>query len=215
MRKRWLPLLMSIIIFVTCFSGFTSYAASSYESDPAISIDVSYGVGEGIKYGRYLPLYMTINSRVKVQKVTMQMSIPRIDGEITLYEESFSLLPEVEEELAFYVPLMYGSDTIYLRMLDEDEKVIANKTLSLEVPKNYGEVFAGYINGEEEIIQYFDDLVLSGNNSLGLNIFSLTPDQIPEHWLGLDMLDIIFVAGTLTDFEEDIQKVITDWVENG
>lgn len=158
------------------------------------------------------------------------------DGDIIYTEKSIALTPDLEgaarAHWLYFVPnpvTVANGATLTLQVLDEEGQTVLvtyNGQVTHRIsPPDYPEVLD---DGSFLVLSISNDTAgkvrkLSDSNDEGKSEFArpvrvahISPDLVPDHWIGLEMVDaIVWDAADPTQLSPDQISAILEWVRNG
>lgn len=217
MRKPGIRVLAAIctalIIACSMMAGDSVHAYKDTASP--LNITVTFGITDSAKYGRYLPLHILVKNFGDDVSGMLQIFAPEEDEENYLYETELVLAAGDSEEKVFYIPLSYGMEALFLRILNDGKDVLYKDTILLNAPKDSTDINLGVLSADHDTASYFNGVSLNDYMDTYLRVTGLTGELMPEEVLELDMLDIIIADDSYEGLTEVQKETVVSWVFSG
>lgn len=213
----FLPVLTACLILAGGGRAFAAYSSSAEAgSDAKVDMEVTYGFDEYVKKGRYIPIYITLNSDEDFEG-TLQVLTLEADLEYYLYEEPVSIEAGKPVAENMNIPLSVNSNVFYVKLLDSQGAEAAYKRLKMNCEKDIGELFVGILTDAPQSMEYWNNVGLTTSyNYMKTKAIYLKPESIPQTVMEMDLLDMLIIsnfdAGRLSKAQTD---TIMEWVNRG
>lgn len=210
------------------FSGVTAYgAAARTETEPAYSdeyfgvtgsdivMEVSCGYDGAAKSGRYVPVNIRLSSQADdLFEGTVRVLAMESDYDIYQYDYPVSLKAGQEAEKSMEIPVG-RADVLYVKLLDSQGRELVRKRLKMNVSLDVAELFVGVLSDEPAELSYMNGVGVN-YSSVRIKTFPLQTESIPDHIIGLDLLDVLLI----TDYDsrklkDDQISAVWEWVRGG
>ena len=195
-------------VFVMLCSGQNIWASD-------LSVTSTIGVDGRYKYGRYIPVNVTIENNGEDFSGIVQV---RPGNSTIVYEEAINVAAGTSKKVS--IPVQSDGYTyIYTKLLDgKDKEISFTKSYVNSSSYVFGEndVVIGILDDEKNKIKYLSGIDVRINNSFQTKCIDITPEMIDEKVQNLDLFDIIVVNNFNTSslFPEQLTTIKT-WVEQG
>lgn len=185
------------------------------ENDSDIGMEVSYGYDGNAKADRYIPVNFTLKSQSgSAFHGTVRVEAMESDYDIYQYDYSISLdaMGSVKESLD--VPVG-RADILYVKLLDSHGTELIRKRLKMNVPTDVAELYVGILSDKPDKLSYMEGVGVN-YSAVKIRTFPMQTDQIPDHVIGLDLLDVLVITDYDTrKLSKDQISAIMEWVKEG
>lgn len=181
-----------------------------------VSFDVTYGVNDTGKGGRYVPVNVIIDN-TQEQPFQGTVTVTTMEADYQVYSYEYPAAVNAKEKLStqYMIPFGNGSDQVFVSLYDGQNKQIGTKRLKMNVSKEVPELFIGALCDTPEALQYLDGVGVN-YSALKTKLLPMETESFPNTTKGLDMLDVLIVTNyRLRDLTEQQTKAIMDWVRDG
>lgn len=222
--------LICLLVFTAIFTGLSGFfkggqaqAAEKMQRDSEhgaihaeVELEASYGYDNMAKGGRYLPVYVTLtNQREGEFAGTLQVLSMESDYRIYQYEFPVQLNAGETSQQNLNIPLGVRADQLYVSLLDEKDKKIAQKRLKLNTREDIPELLVGVISDTQDKLQYFNDIGVN-YSTLRTRLCKMVAGSVPSQAAGLDQLDVLLITNYDTRRLSEAQlAAIREWVNRG
>ena len=184
-------------------------------SGTGMSMDVSYGYDGNAKNGRYIPLDVTLKSQNGESfSGTIRIEAMEADFDIYHYEYPVSMDSGKTIEKSMDIPIG-KADVLYVKLIDSNGSERISKRLKMNVTADTAELFVGILSDDPSQLSYMDGVGVN-YSSVRIKTFPLKTEDIPEHAVGLDLLDVLLITDYNTrDFSKEQMSAIWEWVKGG
>ena len=185
------------------------------ENDSDIGMEVSYGYDGNAKADRYIPVNFTLKSQSgSAFHGTVRVEAMESDYDIYQYDYPISLdaMGSVKESLD--VPVG-RADILYVKLLDSHGTELIRKRLKMNVPTDVAELYVGILSDKPDKLSYMDGVGVN-YSAVKIRTFQMQADQIPDHVIGMDLLDVLIITDYDTrKLSKDQISAIMEWVKEG
>ncbi|MFV0344123.1 MAG: hypothetical protein ACK5JH_14760 [Anaerocolumna sp.] len=172
-----------------------------------IEISVNYGFDQSVKYGRYIPVNITIKNHGEDFLGTVMAYASKVDYNVA-YEKEIKVQGNETLEVTMTIPVLDNSGYLYVKVFDQHKHEIINNVIALQFDNYDKLMYVGVLSDKFDALDYL--------NLYGAKVFALDQTVIPEDKLGLDLLDVLVINQyESTDLNESQVEAILEWVEEG
>ncbi|WP_394524856.1 hypothetical protein [Lacrimispora sp. JR3] len=184
-------------------------------SDLAMSMEVSYGYDGNAKSGRYVPVNVTLKSRSESPfSGTVRVDAMESDFDIYQYEYPVSVGAGKSLEESLDIPVG-RADVLYVKLIDSQGKEQIRKRLKMNVTTDTAELFVGILSDQPQKLSYMDGVGVN-YSSVRIKTFNMETEKMPDHVIGLDLLDVLVITDYDTGrLSENQLSAIWEWVKEG
>ena len=197
-------------------NGGSSYSEEyGSENHSGIGMEVSYGYDGNAKSDRYVPVNFTLKSQSDSPfNGTVRVEAMESDYDIYQYDYPISLDAMGSAEESLDVPVG-RADILYVKLLDAQGTELIRKRLKMNVPTDVAELYVGVLSDEPDKLSYMEGVGVN-YSAVRIRTFHLKTEQLPDHVIGLDLLDVLLI----TDYDtrrlsKDQIQAIMEWVKEG
>ncbi len=181
-----------------------------------IELEASYGFDNMAKGGRYLPVYVTLTNHTE-ETYHGTLQVISMESDYRIYRYEFPVVLESKESSLknLNIPLGAKADQLYVTLLNQDGKKIAQKRLKLNTSEDIPELLVGVISDTQDRLQYFNDVGIN-YSTLRTRLCKMVAGSIPSQAAGLDQLDVLLITNyDVRRMSEDQLAAIREWVNRG
>ena len=214
-RRLWIgPLIWMLVLSAV----FISFGAESQElvSDREIRMDITYGYGDNVKGGRYIPVEASLVN-MGSQEFQGNIRILTMESDYDIYQHVFpvSVPAGGEETKQMYFPIGNRADQMFVELVDQDGKQMIHKRVKLNFSLDVPELFIGVLSDTPEKLKAWDGIGVD-YGMLRTRTVELSTDTFPEDSIGLDMIDVLLISNyRIRDLSEKQNRVLVEWVRSG
>lgn len=194
-------------------------------TDSPITLDVIYGYKNIAKSGRFLPLRVDLDNHsdqdfkgtlcVLAMENDMQGYSLELDYDVYRYEYPVEIPASGSLTEILSVSLGARVDQMYVRLLDESGKEVAQKRLKLNLNMETAELFIGILSDNPEKLLYMGGAGIN-YGTLRTRSIEMTAATLPANELGLDQLDVLLISDFDTGSLSGQQiEAVWNWVQKG
>ncbi|MGI6080997.1 MAG: hypothetical protein ACOYBV_08500 [Candidatus Avilachnospira sp.] len=189
---------------------------SGIGSSGGVELKISYGYQNTAKPRRFLPVRMEVEND-REQPLTGSVELYMIEDSDTLYCYSYPLGMEAFEtrEISGNISIGEHVDELLAQVKDSSGNILEEKTVRLNIDNSGPALFIGIISDNPTSLNFMSGVSLN-NTSLKARTLFLNADELPYTEEGLDQLDVIVISNyNVNLLDDEVIRVIWDWVENG
>lgn len=197
-------------------NGESSYSEEyGGENYSGIGMEVSYGYDGNAKSDRYVPVNFTLKSQSDSPfNGTVRVEAMESDYDIYQYDYPISLDAMGSAEESLDVPVG-RADILYVKLLDSQGTELIRKRLKMNVPTDVAELYVGVLSDEPDKLSYMEGVGVN-YSAVRIRTFQLQTEQLPDHVIGLDLLDVLVITDYDTrKLSKDQIQAIMEWVKEG
>lgn len=190
------------VLFILLILTKVSAAESS-----DLKLSVTYGFDQCAKYGRYLPVNVTIENNGKEFLGYVQTYASKAGNNVA-YEKEIKIKENETKKVSLIIPVMDNSGYLNVNLLNEHKEEIINRQYTLSLGNYDKLMYVGVLSDDFKDLDYL--------TSYGTKVFHLDESMIPEDYLGLDLLDVLVIN------QYDTKKLamnqvaaIAEWIKKG
>lgn len=178
------------------------------DNSDGISMSISYGYGNTVKYGRYTRVTGEIHNDGKKEFVgTFQCTVPK-SKDNTLYQEAILVEPGEVKKVSLYLPVIDDTGYLQIKLIDKKKDTSLEQISPLTFGNYDKTIYTGVLTAEQEEISYLD--------GLNLKPFYLTEETLTDNALGLDLLDVLIINDfNVSKLSNKQTAAIKTWVYQG
>ncbi len=181
-----------------------------------VELEASYGFDNMAKGGRYLPVYVTLTNHME-EAYSGTLQVISMESDYRIYRYEFPVVVESQESSLknLNIPLGAKVDQLYVSLLNEEGKKVAQKRLKLNTSEDIPELLLGVISDTQDRLQYFNDVGIN-YSTLRTRLCKMVAGSIPSQAAGLDQLDVLLITNyDVRRLSEDQLAAIREWVNRG
>lgn len=184
-------------------------------SDLEISMEVSYGYDGNAKSGRYVPVNVTLKSQSE-SPFSGTVRVEAMESDFDIYQYDYPVSMGADESLFKSLDIPVGrADVLYVKLMDSQGNEKIRKRLKMNVTTDTAELFVGILSDQPQKLSYMDGVGVN-YSSVRIKTFDLETEKMPDHFTGLDLLDVLVI----TDYDtrkltQDQLTAIWEWVKEG
>lgn len=172
-----------------------------------LTLNISYGYEGVVKYGRFMPVSVTIENRGEEFRGWLKVLVPRVDKNV-MYSNEIQLPAGESTEVKMNIPVSEDTGLLHVKLVNEKEKTVIEENFNLTIGNHKKEAYIGVLSDNDEGVNYLD--------SVDTRVFLLEPGDIQEDYLSLDLLDIIVINQFDTrELKEAQLKSLESWIVDG
>lgn len=197
-------------------NGGSSYSEEyGGENNSGIGMEVSYGYDGNAKADRYVPVNFTLKSQSDSPfNGTVRVEAMESDYDIYQYDYPISLDAMGSAEESLDVPVG-RADILYVKLLDAQGTELIRKRLKMNVPVDVAELYIGVLSDKPDKLSYMEGVGVN-YSAVRIKTFQLQTEQLPDHVIGLDLLDVLVITDYDTrKLSKDQILAIMEWVKEG
>lgn len=175
-----------------------------------INASILYGYNKTTKGSRYMRIQADIENTTKdLFKGSFYGAFSAEGIKDPAYRQDVELQAGERTRVELAIPASTHTNELRFTLVDDNEGVIWNKTMTVEINYMFNTVFVGVLSNNRSVISYLSDT--------GVKTFLLDPEDFPENPLSLDTFDIIVVHDfdEKTSLNEKQQKALSKFGETG
>lgn len=196
--------LLSILGILFVLSSFTNIPAAE-KSD--INVSVRYGYDQYAKYGRYLPMDITIENNGENFSGYIQTYASKA-GKNIAYEKAVTVQAHKTIKVSITIPVVDNSGYLNVKLLNKHKAQVWTKQYTLNLGNYDKLMYVGVLSDNFTALDYL--------NYYGTKVFHLDESSLPSDQLGLDLLDVLVINQyNTTKLSIDQITAIKDWVNSG
>ena len=228
-----------IILFLIIFSSISlSSVFGNQVKDIEISVDI--GFNNFYEYESQIPINVKLKNNLRDINGKVQLLIPYKfrDTEVyTAYSKEISIAENSTKELQFVSLIRSNINEIIVRIIDDNDTLIAEKEISIAKGKRYDDINIGVLSDDFESLSYFNlvfrkesqDIIKNVNtntttvetivktalDNVNTNVVNIG-DKMVENWEALQSFDIIIINNYNTEILTGQEnKALEEWVNKG
>lgn len=184
-------------------------------SDLGISMEVSYGYDGNAKSGRYVPVNVTLKSQSE-SPFSGTVRVEAMESDFDIYQYDYPVAIGANKSMDESLDIPVGrADVLYVKLIDSQGNEQIRKRLKMNVTADTAELFVGILSDEPQKLSYMDGVGVN-YSSVRIKTFNMETEQMPDHVIGLDLLDVLVI----TDYDtrrltEDQMSAVWEWVKEG
>ncbi|SHO47147.1 hypothetical protein [Anaerocolumna xylanovorans] len=205
---------LTICLSILLFLPFPVQAKENTQADlltdkeDNLSLLVSYGYDNTVKYGRYVNVTGNIqNNGEKEFTGSFECLIPK-SKDNALYTEKFTVEAGKSKRVSLIIPIIDDTGYLQVKLLNKKKKEVLEHKFRLTFGNYDKTIYAGVLTDNKEALSYL--------GSLNLKPFYLTADMITENYRGLDLLDVLIINDfDVSKLSSGQTEAIKEWVYGG
>ena len=202
-----------ILVYLIIPSSIFMRAEAKENNDMQVS--VSYGYGENIKLGRFLPINIKISNIKKDISVKLDLEIDSRETANYEYTYPINLKKDIDYENTYSVFLDDRSLNINIDLYDDTGRKIYTEKVDLLEKSRSNSLIIGLLSDSKEDLSYFNKVKLN-YGLIETTTVDLSTDNFPLDSINLQQLDIIVISSyRIRDLSYEKSMVLMDWVKNG
>lgn len=202
-----------ILVYLIIPSSIFMRAEAKENNDMQVSI--SYGYGENIKLGRFLPINIKISNIKKDISVKLDLEIDSRETANYEYTYPINLKKDIDYENTYSVFLDDRSLNINIDLYDDTGRKIYTEKVDLLEKSRSNSLIIGLLSDSKEDLSYFNKVKLN-YGLIETTTVDLSTDNFPLDSINLQQLDIIVISSyRIRDLSYEKSMVLMDWVKNG
>ncbi len=184
-------------------------------SEAGVSMDVSFGYDGNTKTGRFVPVNVTLKSSIDTPfSGTIRVEAMESDYDIYQYDYPVSLDAKESLDQSFDTPAG-RADTLYVKLLDKNGTELLRKRLKTNTTPETAELLVGILSDNPEKLSYLDGVGVN-YSSVRIKTFNMKTEKMPDHVIGLDILDVLVISDYDTKLlSKEQMSAIWEWVKGG
>ena len=202
--------LLFAVLLAAVFLGMWNmdvHQAYAGEHKEDVTVKVSCGFDNNVKYGRYMRVTAVLNNSGGNLAGELSLLIPQYDNDNIMYQKNAVLAAGETKRISFDIPYT-GNDKIVVKLVDENGDIIVKKTENIAAAGISSDCLVGVLSDDFSSLSY-----LRGVNR---RLIPFDAEQLPDTVQGLDSLDVLIVDNFDTgSLSVDQYDAVTGWVENG
>ena len=134
-HRLWIgPLILMLVLsaFFTVYGKDISAQTKESDSENGIRIEVTYGYGNHVKGGRYIPVEVWLGNGGE-EEFQGNIRILTMESDYDIYRHGFpvTIPAKGEERKQVYFPIGNRSDQMFVELTDQNGKQVLNKRIKL------------------------------------------------------------------------------------
>ncbi|WMJ89825.1 hypothetical protein [Anaerocolumna sp. MB42-C2] len=177
-------------------------------NDSKLSMKVNYGYNQYVKYGRYMNVAVTLTNNGKEEfEGWLQVIVPKAKNNAA-YRREVIVPSQKSTELSIALPVMDDTGLLQVKIIDKNNDTVVENQYDLKIGNYEKLAYVGILSDARDELEYM--------NQFGTRTFYLNENNLPDDYLGLDLLDVLIINHYDTSRLRDVQmKAIREWVWNG
>ncbi len=218
-HRLWIgPLILMLVLsaFFTVYGKDISAQTKESDSENGIRIEVTYGYGNHVKGGRYIPVEVWLGNGGE-EEFQGNIRILTMESDYDIYRHGFpvTIPAKGEERKQVYFPIGNRSDQMFVELTDQNGKQVLNKRIKLNFSLDVPELFIGVLSDTPEKLKAWDEVGVD-YGMLRTRLVEFRTDTFPEDVIGLDMIDVLLISNyRIRDLSEEQNQVLVEWVRSG
>ncbi len=178
------------------------------DKENGISLLVSYGYDNTVKYGRFTTITGEIrNSGKKEFAGSFQCLIPK-SKDNALYKKTIKVEPGESKKVSLILPIIDDTGYLQVKLVNNKNKMVLEHKFRFTFGNYDKAAYTGVLTDNREALSYLD--------SLNLKPFYLTADTLSSNYLGLDLLDVLIINDfDVSKLSKEQTEAIKEWVYQG
>lgn len=212
-----ITILISVLLLCMAFSwifpatvraGNDTQGKVLTDREDNLTLQVTYGYDNTVKYGRYTEVTGIIqNNGKKTFTGTFQCLIPK-SKDNTLYKESIRVKTGESIKVSLVIPIIDDTGFLQVKLLNKNQKEVIEHKFQLIFGNYDKSVYAGVLTDNKEDLEYL--------SNLNLRPIYLNSDTLTDNFLGMDLLDVlIFNNFDTSKLKKEQLEAIKEWVYQG
>ncbi len=212
-----ITILISVLLLCMAFSwifpatvraGNDTQGKVLTDREDNLTLQVTYGYDNTVKYGRYTEVTGIIqNNGKKTFTGTFQCLIPK-SKDNTLYKESIRVKTGESIKVSLVIPIIDDTGFLQVKLFNKNQKEVIEHKFQLIFGNYDKSVYAGVLTDKKEDLEYLSNLNL---RPIYLNSVTLT-----DNFLGMDLLDVLIINNFDTSkLKKEQLEAIKEWVYQG
>lgn len=204
---------------------FRARGEQGQEIPSPVTLDVVYGYRNIAKSGRFLPLRVEVKNQknqdfkgtlcVMAMESKVEGSTMEQEYDVYQYEYPLEVKASQSEKKGLSISLGARMDQMYVKVLDETGKEVAQESLDLNLNMETAELFVGVLSDNPSKLLYLNGVGIN-YSTLRTRTIEMNGFSFPSNELELDQLDVLLVTdfdtGTLSGQQ---REAVWEWVQKG
>lgn len=215
-RKLFFVCLTSAVIILICGFGEAVCAA------PYFAIDVTMGYDNQAKYGRYMPMEISVYSQEEFEGI-ISVHVPLADGGTQVISQPVSIAADSSRVIQTWIPLFSKNNEFLFVLKDSSGDEVRRKYETVEVIEgDYTELFVGVMSTKRVIKKLFNEINLGEYSDITYPYILTRSVSVDSSQLWgdtryiLDCLDIMFIMDdSVSSLTTTQTEALLSWVADG
>lgn len=208
LSKKNRVIILVISLYLALLSSISPAVKVFAKNEKDLTISIDYGIDKFLKYGRYNEFRVTLKNGPKELNGRLQLILLESNDKRVMYEEEVNLLAYETKTVPFVVPIMQYSQDVSIRVVDNNKKIVNEKTEELKVNMDFDSICIGVLSDEVDKLSYF--------STTTSKLFNINEKILSDDYRMLDILDVIVMNNYNSEkLSNNQSSAIKEWVDSG